>query len=75
MNYSSMLLGSLLAGAVTASAAASNAADVVAFQTMVKVEVDERGQPIAIEASPKLSDGVRTFVAVGQYDGELHRPT
>lgn len=52
----------LLATAISVSAGAQNADDVVAFQTSVKVAVDARGQPIEIEASPALSSGVRAFV-------------
>ncbi|MFL6588444.1 MAG: hypothetical protein ACJ8GV_16375 [Luteimonas sp.] len=62
MRHPTLLIGSLLAGAIAASASARDAAEVVAFPTTVKVVVDERGQPTDIEASPKLSQGLRDFV-------------
>jgi len=62
MRHPILLTGSLLAFAIAAQASARDAAEVVAFPTMVKVVVDERGQPTDIEASPKLSRGLRDFV-------------
>lgn len=62
MRHTVVLTGSLLAFAIAAPAGARGAAEVVAFPTMVKVVVDERGQPTDIEASPRLPQGLRDFV-------------
>lgn len=62
MNRLKGFAGSLVAGAIAVSATAQCADEVVAFPTTVKVVVDERGQPVDIEASPALSQGVRDFV-------------
>lgn len=62
MRYPMLLTGSLLAGAIVASASARDVANVVAFPTSVKVVIDERGDAIEVEASPKLSPGIRDFI-------------
>lgn len=62
MKNCSALTCGLMAAAIAAPAVAHQAADVVAFQTAVKVVVDARGEPTGVETSPALPQNVRDFV-------------